>query len=379
MSTPAIYNRKNPFPARLKRLEVLTKPGSGKDTRHFEISLAGSGIQYEPGDSLAVQPLNDPDLVKEIIDVLGLTGEELVGDEGSQTTLYNALLKEYSITQPDPKLLKAIAANSPASAFGHLLDRERKEDLEKYLWGREVIDLLMEHPEARFGAAEFVKLLRKLQVRLYSISSSLKSTPEEVHLTVATVEYETFGRKRQGVCSAWLAYRLNEDSIIPCFITPNNKFRVPPAGDETPIIMVGPGTGVAPFRAFVEERKATGAKSPAWLFFGEQHQASEFFYEEEWNAALASGALTKLTTAFSRDQAHKIYVQHQMLNEGQELWEWLEKGAIFYVCGDKTRMAADVDAALHEVVHRFGGKTVEEAAEYVEEMKKHHRYHRDVY
>lgn len=379
MSTPATYSRKNPFPARLLRTEVLTKEGSGKDTRHFEIDLSGSGIQYEPGDSLAVQPLNDPALAAEVIDVLGLKGDEIVGEPGAETTLLEALIKDYSITQPDPKLLKAIAAMSAGSAFGHLLDSDRKQDLAKYLWGREVIDLLMEHPEAKFTAQEFVKLLRKLQVRLYSISSSLKAVPEQVHLTVATVEYETFGRKRQGVASAWLAHRLTEETIIPCFITPNNKFRLPAPENDVPIIMVGPGTGVAPFRAFVQERGATGAKGDAWLFFGEQHQKSEFFYEQEWEEAFKTGALTKLTTAFSRDQAHKIYVQHRMLEEGQEFWNWLERGAVFYVCGDKTRMAADVDAALHEIVHRFGGKTQEEATEYVEQMKKEHRYHRDVY
>jgi sulfite reductase (NADPH) flavoprotein alpha-component len=379
MSTPATYSRKNPFPARLLRAEVLTKPGSSKDTRHFEIDLSGSGIQYEPGDSLAVQPLNDPALAAEVIDVLGLKGDEIVGEPGAETTLLEALIKDYSITQPDPKLLKAIAAMSAGSAFGHLLDADRKHDLANYLWGREVIDLLMEHPEAKFTAQEFVKLLRKLQVRLYSISSSLKAVPEQVHLTVATVQYDTFGRKRQGVASSWLAYRLEEETVIPCFITPNNKFRLPAPENDVPIIMVGPGTGVAPFRAFVQERGATGAKGDAWLFFGEQHQKSEFFYEEEWEAALKGGALTKITTAFSRDQAHKIYVQHRMLEEGAEFWKWLERGAVFYVCGDKTRMAADVDAALHEIVHRFGGKSMEEATEYVEQMKKEHRYHRDVY
>jgi len=376
MSPSPVYSRKNPLSARLLRSEILTKPGSGKDTRHFEIDLAGSGMQYEPGDSLAVQPLNDPSLVLEIIDVLGLKPDEALADG---TTLYDALYKDYSITQPDPKLLKGIAAVAPHSIFGHLLDPDRKEDLNEYLWGREVIDILLEHPEVKFSAQEFVGLLRKLQVRLYSISSSLKAVNEQVHLTIATVQYESFGRQRQGVASAWLAYRADESTTIPCFITPNNRFRLPSPEKDVPIIMVGPGTGVAPFRAFVQERGATRAKGKAWLFFGEQHQASEFFYEEEWNAALQTGALTKISTAFSRDQAHKIYVQHRMLDEAAELWRWLEEGAIFYVCGDKTRMAADVDAALHQVVHQQGGKSIEEAEAYVEAMRKEHRYHRDVY
>ena len=217
------------------------------------------------------------------------------------------------------------------------------------------------------------------QVRLYSISSSLAACPNSVHLTVATVQYESFGRMRQGVASGWMAGRVDESTPIPCFITPNNKFRLPAPDQDVPIIMVGPGTGVAPFRAFVQERRVTGAQGRAWLFFGEQHQSSEFFYEDEWNAALGDGSLTKLTTAFSRDQAHKIYVQHRMIEEGAQLWQWLDEGGIFYVCGDKTRMAADVDAALHEVIHQHGGKTPEEAAQYVEAMKKEHRYHRDVY
>ena len=374
-SAAPIYSRKNPLQARLVRTEVLTKPGSGKDTRHFEIDLGGSGMKYEPGDSLAVQPLNDPALAREIIDVLRLNPDEPVGE----TTLLDALVRDYSITQPDPKLLRAIAAVAPHSSFGHLLEAEHKEELARYLWGREVIDLLVEHPEIEFGPAEFVGLLRKLQVRLYSIASSLKATPDQVHLTVATVEYETFGRQREGVASVWMARRLEDGTTIPCFITPNNRFRLPAPEADTPIIMVGPGTGVAPFRAFVQERGATGAKGKAWLFFGEQHRASEFFYEEEWAQALSCGALSKLTTAFSRDQVHKIYVQHRMLEEGAELWAWLQEGAVFYVCGDKSRMAADVDAALHEVIHRHGNMSREEAEAYVESMHKEHRYHRDVY
>ncbi len=379
MTTSGPYTKKNPFPARLLRDQILTLPGSQKDTRHFEIDLTGSGIEYLPGDSLAVQPLNDPNLVEEIIEVLELKGDEMVGEEGAQSTLTEALTKDYAITTIDPKLLKSIAANAPRSSYAHLLDPNRKEDLNKYLWGREVIDLLGEHPEVKFSAQEFVKLLRKLQVRLYSISSSLKACPEQVHLTVATVKYNSLERWRHGVASTWLADRLAPETTIPCFITPNNRFRLPPPESEAPIIMVGPGTGVAPFRAFVQERRATNAKGKAWLFFGEQHQKSEFFYEQEWITALTDGSLTKLTTAFSRDQEHKIYVQHRMLEEGAQFWQWLEDGAIFYVCGDKNRMANDVDAALYEIVHKFGGKSQDEAGEYIETMKKEHRYHRDVY
>jgi sulfite reductase (NADPH) flavoprotein alpha-component len=370
MST-AIYNRKNPFGARLARVEVLTKEGSGKDTRHFEIDLSGSGIEYEPGDSLALQPQNDPALVSELIDLIGADPNSLVGEK----TLFEALTTDYTITEPGPRLIDAIKAETPGSSFEAMMgDPVAKA---QYLYGRDVVDLLNEHAEIKFTAETLVPLLKPLQVRLYSISSSLKATPEQVHLTVATVEYESHGRQRGGVASTWLARRIDEETILPVYIQPNKRFRLP--SDDAPIIMVGPGTGVAPFRAFVQERGAIGATSKAWLFFGEQHQKSEFFYEEEWNAALESGALTKLTTAFSRDQAHKIYVQHKMMEEGEEFWKWLDAGAVFYVCGDKHRMAADVDAALHQIVEKFGGKTDEEAKAYVEALKKAHRYHRDVY
>ncbi len=379
MSTFGTYNRKNPFPAKLSRTVVLTGEGSGKDTRHFEIDLSGSGIEYLPGDSLAVQPLNDPKVVEDIIGVLKLDPDEIVGEGEDACTLREALTSKYAITTPGSKLLKAIAAIAPHSSFAHLLDSDKKVELAQYLWGREIIDLLTEHPEISFSAPEFIKLLQKLQVRLYSISSSLHACPESVHLTVATVQYESFGRERAGVASGWLARRIDEMTEIPVFITPNNKFRLPKPDNEVPIIMVGPGTGVAPFRAFVQERRVTGSKGRAWLFFGEQHQSSEFFYEDEWNAAMQDGSLSKLTTAFSRDQEHKIYVQHRMIEEGAQLWQWLDEGGIFYVCGDKTRMAADVDAALHAVIKEHGGKSEEEAAEYVEAMKKEHRYHRDVY
>ena len=379
MSTLGTYNRKNPFPAKLARTVVLTGPGSGKDTRHFEIDLSGSGIEYLPGDSLAVQPKNDPKIVEDIIEILKLNPDEIVGEGDDAQTLRAALTSDYAITSPSTKLLKAIAAIAPHSSFATMLEPDKKVELAQYLWGREVVDLLVEHPEISFSAEEFLKLLGKLQVRLYSISSSLAACPESVHLTVATVQYESFGRERAGVASGWLARRIDEQTEIPCFITPNNKFRLPAPEQDVPVIMVGPGTGVAPFRAFVQERRVTGAKGKAWLFFGEQHQDSEFFYEDEWQAAMKDGSLTHLTTAFSRDQTHKIYVQHRMIEEGAQLWQWLDEGGIFYVCGDKTRMAADVDAALHEVIHLHGGKSREEAAQYVEAMKKEHRYHRDVY
>jgi len=373
MDTAVQYNRKNPFMARLSRMEVLTKAGSGKDTRHFEIDLSGSGIEYEPGDSLAIQPQNDAALVREMIDLIGANPDDQIGEK----TLFEALTGDYTITEPGPKLLDFLAKQNPGSSF----ERAMNDPVErvKYLYGRDVLDLLSEHPEVSFSPEMLLPLLKPLQVRLYSISSSLKACPEQVHLTVATVKYQAHGRERGGVASTWLAHRLEDHTRIPVYIQPNKRFRLPAPETDVPVIFCGPGTGVAPFRAFVQERRATQAKGKAWLFFGEQKQASEFFYEDEWKESLNNGALSKLSTAFSRDQAHKIYVQHRIMEEGQEFWQWLDEGAIFYVCGDKTRMAADVDAALHQVVERFGGKSGEEAKAYVEAMKKEHRYHRDVY
>ena len=369
----AVYNRKNPFLARLSRAEVLTGTGSEKDTRHYEIDLSGSGIEYAPGDSLALQPQNDPELVHLLLDLIGGDPNAPQGEK----TLFEALRDDYTITEPGPRLIDAIKAETPGSSFEAAMNDPVEKA--KYLYGRDIVDLLSEHPEIKFTPETLVPLLKPLQVRLYSIASSLAACPESVHLTVATVEYESHGRKRGGVASTWLAHRLQDDSQLPVYIQPNKRFRLPEPDKDVPVIFVGPGTGVAPFRAFVQERAVTQAKGKAWLIFGEQRQASDFFYEHEWNEALGNGALTKLSTAFSRDQAHKIYVQHKMMEEGEEFWKWLDEGAIFYVCGDKTRMAADVDAALHQIIEKFGGKTDEGAKEYVEAMKKEHRYHRDVY
>lgn len=375
------YNVKNPYIARLKHAHDLTGPGAVKHTRHFEIDLAGSGLEFTPGDSLAVLPTNDPDLVAELISVLGFTGEERVTNpKGAEVPIRQALLESYSITDIDNKLLKAvIEKTSGNTAVAGLTDPERKEDLKRYLYGREVIDVLLENPSAKFEPTEWVGLLKKLIIRLYSISSSLKAVPEEVHLTVATVRYESHGRARKGVASTFLSERLTASTPIPVFVNPGKGFRLPAPEEDTPIIMCGPGTGIAPFRAFLQERKATAAKGKAWLFFGETNQSSCFFYREEFEAYLADGTLSRLDTAWSRDQAEKIYVQHKMLENGPELWKWLEQGAIFYVCGDASRMAVDVDRALHQIIETSGGKTAEEATAYLEKLKLEKRYRRDVY
>jgi sulfite reductase (NADPH) flavoprotein alpha-component len=255
----------------------------------------------------------------------------------------------------------------------------RKSDLEQYLWGMEYIDFLVAHQSIGFTPEEFVKLLRKLQPLLYSIASSQKANPDSIHLTIAVVRYESHGRQRLGVASSFLAERVGDTGRVPVFVHVAKGFRLPEDGN-TPIIMVGPGTGVAPFRAYLQDRKVTGAKGKNWLFFGEQREKSDFLYGEEFTALLAEGVLTRLDTAFSRDQAHKVYVQNRMLENAAEIWKWIDgEGAHFYVCGDALRMAKDVDAALSVIVQKEGGKTPEEAAAYLEDLKKTKRYKRDVY
>ena len=382
MADKPAFNVKNPLSARLKVLKDLTLDCAEKQTVHYEISLEGSGLEYLPGDSLAVLPQNDPSLVEEMISVLGCTGDEPVVDPKKQeTTLRAALTETCVIAAPNKKFLTVLAekVGDAASDWAPLLEADKKAELADYLWGRDTIDFLLAHPEAKFEAAEFVSLLRKLNVRLYSIASSLAAQPDSVHLTVATVQYEAHGRKRQGVCSSWLAERIDESTDIPCFISPGKGFRLPEPDEDVPVIFIGPGTGIAPFRAFLQERKVTNAKGKAWLFFGEIHEASTFFYRDEFEAYLADGTLEKITTAFSRDQDEKIYVQHRIAEEGETFWQWLDQGAIVYVCGDAERMAPDVDKAIHGLIQEFGGKSEEEAAAYVEQMKTDKRYRRDVY
>jgi sulfite reductase (NADPH) flavoprotein alpha-component len=374
------YTRANPFPARLVVNRRLSGPESAKDTRHFELDLTGWGLIFEVGDSLAVYATNDPQLVDEIIHALGVTGHEKVPrPRGEPTTLREALLRDYSITQPTPKFLRAIAERaSAAPTLGYLLAPGRKHDLETYLWGMEIIDFLLEHPSARFAPEEFVGLLTKLQPRLYSVASSLKAYPDQVHFIVDVVRYETNGRIRSGVCSSFLAERA-DDVPVPVFPSVAKHFHLP-EDPSIPIIMVGPGTGVAPFRAYLQERKATGAKGKNWLFFGSQHQKCDYAYGEEFEAFKEEGLLTRLDCAWSRDQAEKIYVQHRMKENAAEIWKWLDaEGAHFFVCGDAKRMAKDVDSTLRKIVMEQGGKSVEEANEYVENLKRDKRYKRDVY
>ena len=373
------WSKKNPFPARLLANRLLNGAGSGKEVRHYEISLTGSGLNYEVGDALGVMPANCGALVSDILAAIGCDGEEAVkSPDGTEISLRLAFTQQYDITRPSSELLKAAAERGAAGGeLAALLDPARKDDLKKWLWGREIIDVIggLAQP---FAAAELMPLLKKLQPRLYSISSSPKAHPEEVHLTVAAVRYDGHGRDRKGVCSTFLADRCADHTPVPVFVQTSHGFRLPANGD-VPVIMCGPGTGIAPFRAFLEERRATAAQGRNWLFFGDQKRSTDFLYQEQLEGWVADGHLARLDLAFSRDQAEKIYVQNRMLEHAVELWSWLDSGAHFYVCGDASRMAKDVDAALHQVAESAGGLSKEAAAEYIQKLKSEKRYQRDVY
>lgn len=374
-----IYSRTNPFPARLMTNVKLNGTGSDKDTRHFEFALEGSAFEYEAGDALGVIPRNCVELVDELLRALGASGEEPVaGRDAEEVSLREALMGQYEITKISSSLLNAMAEQTDDGLLRKLTAPGVNGELTQFLWGREVIDLLLEWPQAKFSAMEFVGLLKKLQPRLYSISSSPKAHASQVHLTVAVVRYQSLGRRRKGVCSTYLAERAAREATVPVFAHVNNQFRLPVDGN-VPVIMVGPGTGIAPFRAFLEERRACGASGRNWLFFGDQHAASDFLYGEELMRMQTDGTLRRLDVAFSRDQEEKVYVQHKMIEHARELYGWLESGAHFYVCGDAKRMARDVDKALHEVIQKASGCTEERAAEYVRALQASRRYQRDVY
>jgi sulfite reductase (NADPH) flavoprotein alpha-component len=370
------YSKKNPFPARLLVNRRLNGDNSEKETRHYEISLQDSGLTYEAGDALGVVPVNCPELVDDILIALGCDGEEAVPAPDGELSLRKVLGSVFDITRPSSELLQRVAEHN--AILRELLAPERKEDLKKWLWGRGVIDLLHQTPKTKFSPAEFVTLLKKLAPRLYSIASSPKAHTGQAHLTVNTVRYEAHGRARKGVGSTFLADRVGDADYLKVFVQHSHGFRPPERGD-LPMIMVGPGTGVAPFRGFLHERRATEAKGRNWLFFGEQRAATDFYYRDELEKMLADGHLTKLSTAFSRDQSEKIYVQHRMLENAAELWSWLQDGAHFYVCGDASRMAKDVDVALHQIAENTGGLGKEGAVEFIKKLKADKRYQRDVY
>lgn len=369
-----IYSKENPYPSELLEKIVLNGTGSAKETLHLELNLDGSGLAYEPGDALGILPANRASLVDEVLAATGLSGSAKLGDK----TLAEALRHDFDITTLQPAIVDKYNAVAKNADLQKLLDEEGRATLKAWVADRQLIDLLEAYPFAQWTPESFTGALRKLAPRLYSIASSLKAHEDQVHLTVAAVRYHSHGRDRTGVCSCYLADEVQVGDKVRVYFHHNNNFRLP-ASDDTAMIMIGPGTGIAPFRAFVEERAARGAKGKNWLFFGDQHFSYDFLYQLEWLEYLESGVLTDLSLAFSRDQKEKIYVQHRLLERGEEVYRWLEAGAHLYVCGDASRMAKDVQQALIQIISDHGGKSPEEAKAYLETMRKAKRYQRDVY
>jgi sulfite reductase (NADPH) flavoprotein alpha-component len=357
----------------------LTGPGSAKSTRHHAISLEGAPVTYLPGDALGAQPANDPALVEAIVAALDATGDEVVTcPDGTPMPLAQALTEVYNLNTPSRRLLELMVERGASDLAPLVADAGA---LKHYLNGwneaHDVLDVLSEHPAIRLGAAELVGVLRRTLPRLYSVASSQKAHPGEVHVLVVAVRYPVRRRDRLGICSTWFADRWPVGATAPLYLQNQQKhFAMPPP--DTPMIMIGPGTGLAPFRAFIEERRVTGARGRSWLFFGEQHRTTDFFYESELQAYARDGSL-RLDLAFSRDQPEKIYVQHRLREHARDVWAWLEEGAEIFVCGDKERMAADVDRELHAIAETIGGKTTDQAREYIESLRASRRYKRDVY
>ena len=368
-------SKDNPYASELLVNRLMTE-GSDKETRHFELSLKGSGLEYLPGDSLGVVPTNCEEVVGELLHAVGLSGEETIQMGEESVLLKDALMNRLACTVLSKIQIKKFNEMAQSEQLTDLLQIANKDALVDYMWGRELIDLFLEFPQNGMSAQDFVGLLRPMPPRLYSIASSLSAHPEEVHLTVAVVRYEGNGKKRKGVCSSYLAERVGES--VPCYLHPNKNFKLP-EDPSTPIIMVGPGTGIAPFRAFIEERKSTGATGKNWLFFGDRCQKTDYLYGEEWESYQKEGILNELDLAWSRDQAEKVYVQHKMLEKGPQLWTWFNEGAVFYVCGDASRMAKDVDQALRTIAQQEGSMSEDDAGVWVKGLQKEKRYLKDVY
>lgn len=374
--------RPAPVTARLTGNRLLSLPGADKEVRRFTFDTRESEtpLMYEAGDALGVRPVNSPGLVSEWLAVTGLNASTAVqvGGVGETVSFAEALGRHLDITRITSDLLRFVSERTRDNReLKKLLRPDNKDGFARWSWGRQAVDVIAEYP-VRASAREWAEVLKRLQPRLYSISSSPLVDPHLVSLTVSVVRYESLGgRARGGVCSPFLA-DAEPDTPVPVHVQRSPNFR-PPADPATPTVMVGPGTGVAPFMGFLEERRALGHRAPNWLFFGEQHRATDFYYEDELTAFLADGTLSRLDTAFSRDQRAKVYVQDRMREHGPELWHWLQGGARFYVCGDASRMAKDVDQALRDIAVAHGGLGEAEAAAYVKQLAADKRYVRDVY
>ena len=369
------YTKKAPFKATLIDAQKITGRDSVKDIRHIEISLEDSGITYKPGDALGVWFKNASSLVSEFVNVLSLNGDAEVVVAESTMTLTEALTSKLELTLSYPNFIKAYQAATGSEGLAALM--EDKAQLRTYMAERQIIDIVRDHP-GKLTEQQLVDALRPLTPRLYSIASSQAEVEEEVHLTVAHVDYEAFGHRHQGGASGFLCEYLEENGDVEVFVENNDNFRLP-ADPNTPVIMVGPGTGIAPFRSFMQERDAQEAEGKNWLFFGNPHFTQDFLYQVEWQGYVKDGLLDKITLAFSRDQEEKVYVQHRLLENGKEVYEWLEQGAHFYVCGDAMYMAKDVENALVAIIQEHGGKSEADAKAYVVELRKAKRYQKDVY
>ncbi|WLR49515.1 assimilatory sulfite reductase (NADPH) flavoprotein subunit [Halobacillus litoralis] len=372
------YSKKNPFQAEVLENINLSGRGSNKETRHLEIDLEGSNLNYEPGDSLGIYPNNEEALVDELIEEMEWDPDlsVIVNKDGEVRALREALTSHYEITALTIPLLQKIAVFTDHEEFKQLVASRGK--MNAYIYGRDLLDVVRDYGPWNAGAEEFVSILRKIPARLYSIASSFKANPDEVHLTIGTVRYDSNGRIRTGVCSGQCAERTEAGDHLSVFVQKNNNFKLPD-DPSLPIIMIGSGTGVAPYRAFLEEREESEAQGRSWLFFGEQHFVTDFLYQVEWQQWLKNGVLTKMDVAFSRDSKEKVYVQHRLLENRKEFYQWLAAGAYVYVCGDEKYMAKDVHNTILQIVKEEGKYSDEEAEEYLKELRKAKRYQRDVY
>ncbi|PET65562.1 sulfite reductase subunit alpha [Bacillus sp. AFS001701] len=374
------YSRTNPFQAKVLKNINLNGTDSNKETRHIELSLTGSGLSYVPGAALGVIPSNDPELVAALINEMKWNEEAnvTVGKQGETLSLKEALTSYCEITLLTKKILQQAAVFTENEELKNLVLVENAIQLKEYCYGRDLLDMLRDFGPWSASAQEIVSLLRKMTPRLYSIASSIAANPDEVHLTIGAVRYTAHGRDRKGVCSVLCSERIKEGDTLPVFVQVNKHFYLPESGDKD-IIMVGPGTGIAPFRSFIQERAVNKVTGRSWLFFGDQHEASDYLYRGELEKYQQDGVLTKIDTAFSRDTDQKVYVQHKMLENSKELYEWIEKGAYFYVCGDKEYMAKDVNEALITILEKEGAMERDAAEAHLKDMQKQGRYQRDVY
>ncbi|MEK4403553.1 assimilatory sulfite reductase (NADPH) flavoprotein subunit [Sporosarcina sp. FSL K6-6792] len=374
------YSRTNPFKAEILENLNLNGRGSNKETRHLELSLEGSNLEFEPGDSLGIFPENDTELVDTLIAEMGWNASEAVkvNNQGELKPLREALISNFEITVLTKPLLQKAVQFTANNELKELLESAKEQECRDYLYGRDLLDLVRDFAPWEVSLSDFVAILRKIPSRLYSIASSSKANPDEVHLTIGTVRYEAHGRDRVGVCSDECAVRAQPGDHLPVYVQRNSNFKLP-EDPNTPLIMIGPGTGIAPFRSFLEEREEIGAEGKTWLFFGDQHFVTDFLYQVEWQQWLKEGVLTRMDVAFSRDTKDKVYVQHRMIENSQAIFKWLEEGAVLYVCGDEKHMAADVHTTLEKILEEEGAMSSKEASDYLADMQQQKRYQRDVY